>query len=124
MGTTSAPGTSLAPSPCSGTQGWAWAVSAQFNSIQNNTFYPLSTHRSQKQCYALGTQAEQKRLKFLPSGNFQSSAGEVGKGAFTNFLMRTMTGCSKGPVHSGGDWTKARSQGLFREQQTELCSEG
>lgn len=76
------------------------------------------------QRYALGTQAEQKRLKFLPSGNFQSSAGDWGKGAFTDFLMRTMTGCSKGPVRSGGDRTKARSQGLFLEQQTELCSEG
>ena len=95
-----------------------------YNSIQNNTFYPLSTHRNQTLCYALGTQAEQKRHKFLPSGNFPSSAGEGEKGAFNNFLTRTMTARSKGRVCRGGDLTEARSQGLFVEQQTELGSEG
>lgn len=77
MGTTSAPGTSLPASPCPGTQGWARAISTQFNAMKNNTFYSLSAYTSQTLCYALGIQAEQNRCEFLPSGNLQSM-GERG----------------------------------------------
>lgn len=65
MGTTSAPGTSQSASPCPGTQGWAGAISTQFNSIQNNTFYLLSAYTSQMPCDALAKQMKVPALREL-----------------------------------------------------------
>lgn len=70
-----------------------------------------------------GHKLNERDRNSCPQGTF-NLVQRSREGAFNSFLVRTMTACSKGRVCRGGDLTKARSQGLFLEQQTELCSEG